>query len=77
MAVVTPAIVIGVPLGIVLGRQAWTVLADRLSIPAVPATSVGLAVAVMAVALLLANGTAALAGFGVGRSHPAEALRAE
>ena len=77
MSVVVPAILIGIPVGVALGRQAWTVLADRLSVPAAPATSIALLAAVTAGTILLANATAALAAVRVGRSRPADVLRAE
>jgi hypothetical protein len=70
-------LVIGVPLGIAVGRWLWLAFAHELSAvpnPVVPAASVTLATVG---ALILANLVAALPGRRAARTPAAEALRAE
>ena len=71
------ALLLGVPAGVVLGRQAWNVLADRLAVPVDPARSVLLIVVAVAVTLALANAAAAIAGIRARRLRPADVLRSE
>jgi len=71
------ALLLGVPAGVVLGRQAWNVLADRLAVPVDPASSVLLVLVAIVATLALANAAAAIAGIRATRLRPAEVLRAE
>ncbi len=71
------ALGIGVPLGVVVGRRAWGLLADQLGIlprPTVPL--VGL-LALAPAALLLANAIAAIPAWSAGRTQAAVVLRSE
>jgi ABC-type lipoprotein release transport system permease subunit len=70
-------IIVGVPLGIVIGRQLWTVFADNINAvpdPTVPVLSV---VLVAVGALVFANAVAAIPGRIAGRTPTAMVLRAE
>ena len=70
-------LVIGIPLGIAMGRWAWSAFADQLGVPpapTIPLLVVGLAIPVT---LLLANLAAALPGRSAARTRPAVVLRAE
>jgi hypothetical protein len=70
-------IIIGVPLGIVIGRQLWTVFADNINAvpdPTVPVVSV---VLVALGALVFANVVAAIPGRIAARTPTAMVLRAE
>ena len=70
-------LVIGIPLGIAVGRWLWVVFARELSAvpdPIVPAASVALAAVA---ALVLANLVAALPGRSAARTPAAMVLRAE
>ena len=71
------AAVVGLPIGVVLGRLAWRALGEQLGIvpdPAVP--SLALVIALPA-SILLANLIAVIPGVLAGRVAPAVALRAE
>jgi ABC-type antimicrobial peptide transport system permease subunit len=71
------ALVIGLPVGVALGRIVWNRFADWQGIPAVPTVTVWVlvlvAVAVLAAAALIAIVPARLAA----RTAPADALRTE
>jgi len=70
-------IIVGVPLGIVIGRQLWTVFADNINAvpdPTVPVLSV---VLVAVGALVFANAVAAIPGRIAARTPTAMVLRAE
>jgi ABC-type lipoprotein release transport system permease subunit len=71
------ALLLGIPAGVVLGRQAWLVLADRLAVPVAPASSVLLVVVAVVVTLGLANAAAGIAGIRARRLRPADVLRSE
>lgn len=77
VAVATVAVVVGVPLGLLLGRTAWSAVADATGVidrTAVP----GPAVVAVGVGTLLAGLAAgALAGRAVTRIPPARSLRSE
>jgi len=70
-------VIVGIPLGIVIGRELWTLFAHNLnavpdpSVPAVPVTIVALG------ALVFANLVAALPGRSAARTPTALVLRAE
>ena len=68
---------IGIPIGIIAGRWAWTTLADQLGIlpePRVPLATVALTIPA---AMIFANIVAALPGRAASRTHVAEVLRSE
>jgi hypothetical protein len=70
-------VIVGVPLGIVIGRQLWTVFADNINAvpdPTVPVLSV---VLVAVGALVFANAVAAIPGRIAARTPTAMVLRAE
>ena len=71
------ALAVGIPLGVAAGRWSWSAFADRLGVPADPATPV-LAMVVLGVATLaLANLAAAVPGWLAADLQPAVALRTE
>ena len=74
---VSMALVVAIPLGVVAGRWLWTETADWLGIAARTAIPVGALAVVTAVAIVLAN----LIAFGpttsAARTRPAIALRSE
>src|SRR4029079_3151963 len=71
------AIVIGVPLGIALGRWGWKAFAQRLGVPDTPVTPLPAIVAVAALTIVVAFVTALIPARIAGRTRPAVALRAE
>jgi hypothetical protein len=77
VTIVAPALVIGLPLGIVVGRWGWRMFALYLAVVPEPVAPVAgallVAVGAIAVALLVATGTAAMAA----RVKPAAVLRTE
>jgi ABC-type antimicrobial peptide transport system permease subunit len=75
MAVV--ALLIGIPIGVLIGRVAWRGFADALGIgPASGIPTVALLVAIPAT-ILLANLIAAVPALLSARTHPAVVLRSE
>jgi hypothetical protein len=75
-AIAAAGLVVGLPLGAVAGRWAWTALAQTFAIQPVPVISPGLLLAVPAV-LLLANAVAAIPARTAARTQPGTVLRAE
>jgi hypothetical protein len=73
----TVGIVVGVPLGIAVGRLAWRWLADDFPIAYVPPLAALAVVVVAAAAIALANALAAGPAHVATRIRPAEALRVE
>ena len=71
------AILIGVPLGIALGRWGWQAFAQRLGVPDTPVTPLPAIVAVAALTVVVAFVTALIPARIAGRTRPAVALRAE
>jgi FtsX-like permease family len=71
------ALVIGIPVGVVLGRWSWTALADDLGTVAEPIVPVLALVVAIPVVLLIANGVAFLPGRIAARLRPASVLRSE
>ena len=71
------ALAFGIPLGVVLGRWAWTTLADDLGTVAEPLVPVALLALVIPVVLLVLNLVAYLPGRMAARLRPAAALRSE
>ena len=72
-----PAVVLGVPAGVILGRWGWGVLARSLGVPSVPVVPMLALVAVAALALVAANLLAIWPSWQAARIRPSEALRAE
>jgi predicted lysophospholipase L1 biosynthesis ABC-type transport system permease subunit len=73
----TGGLVVGVPLGIGLGRIAWRWLAADFPIVYVPPVAIVAVLVVVALAILLANALAAGPAHAATRIRPAEALRVE
>ena len=77
LTIVAPALVIGLPLGIVAGRWGWRMFAEYLAVVPDPVAPVAgallVAVVAVTVALVIAAGTAATAA----RFRPATILRTE
>jgi predicted lysophospholipase L1 biosynthesis ABC-type transport system permease subunit len=70
-------VVIGVPLGIALGRWGWQAFAHRLGVPDAPVTPLLAMLAVAVLAIVVAFLTALIPARVAGRTPPAVALRAE
>ncbi len=70
------AILIGVPLGVIVGRWTWTLLTEHLGIVPDPLASVAAVAAVVVAVLGLSNAVGLVPGFRAAR-RPGEALRAE
>ena len=71
------ALIVGVPLGIGLGRWSWLLIADQLGVVSAPRVPVPAIIALIPATLLVANLAAAVPGWLAVRIRPAEALRAE
>ena len=74
---VSAALVIGLPIGVVVGRAAWSLFARQIGVPPQPATPSLQLLLTVPVAVLLANLIAAAPAVMAGRMHPAPALRTE
>jgi hypothetical protein len=74
---VAVALVVGVPIGIALGRWSWLLVADQLGVVSEPRVPLAAIVALVPAALLVANLAAAIPGWVAVRIRPAEALRVE
>jgi hypothetical protein len=70
-------LVVGLPLGVAVGRFGWNVFAEDLGVVPEAVTPIGLTVLVVPAAILLANLIAALPGWTASRTQPAVVLRAE
>jgi len=70
-------VLLGVPLGVAIGRTAWRWIADAAPIYYVPPTALLAVLLAAPVAVLLANALAALPGRAAARIQPAQALRTE
>jgi ABC-type lipoprotein release transport system permease subunit len=75
--VVVVSLVIGVPLGVALGRWVWMLLADDLGVVAQPRVPLLALVAVAGGAVLLANVMAVVPGQIAARTRPVTDLRSE
>jgi hypothetical protein len=71
------ALVVGVPLGIIVGRWAWTTLADDLGTVAEPIVPMLALIAGVPIVILVANLVAFVPGRIAARLRPAAALRSE
>jgi ABC-type lipoprotein release transport system permease subunit len=71
------ACVVGVPLGLVVGRWSWTEVADRLGVPSEPRTDALTVVAVVIGMLVIANLVALVPELVARRTSPSDALHAE
>ncbi len=74
---VVVVLVVGLPLGVALGRWGWRVVADGVGTPAPPVTPLVAVALAVPVAILVANALAALPARRAARTRPAVALRAE
>ena len=74
---VAVALLIGLPLGLLLGRLAWNVFAENLGTVATSAVPVVTTFVAIPVTLAFANIVAAVPAWLAGRTRPAAALRAE
>jgi ABC-type antimicrobial peptide transport system permease subunit len=70
-------LIVGVPVGIAVGRFAWRWLADDFPIVYVPPVALLAVVGVGVIAIVIANALAAGPAHAATRIHPAEALRVE
>jgi len=71
------ALLVGLPLGIAIGRWAWVLFAHELGIPATATTPLPLVLLITPAVLLIANAVAFWPGRTAARLKPAEILRAE
>jgi ABC-type lipoprotein release transport system permease subunit len=71
------SLLIGVPLGIALGRVSWTILADDLGTVAEPITSVVVVLLAVPIVLALVNLVAFVPARAAARTRPAIVLRSE
>jgi MacB-like periplasmic core domain/FtsX-like permease family len=71
------ALVVGVPLGLAVGRWAWSLLIERIGLGAEPVTPHLALLAGMLGTILVANLVAAWPGWVAARTRPAVTLRAE
>ncbi|HEU5307959.1 MAG TPA: FtsX-like permease family protein [Acidimicrobiia bacterium] len=76
-AIAAVAIVVGVPVGLLIGRVGWDVLAEWLGTIAAPSVSVPLLVGIGAVVFAIVNVAGMVPGVRAARRSPAAALRAE
>ncbi len=71
------ALLVGLPIGVALGREIWTVFANGLGIPNDPQAPVVVILASIPIALLIGNFVAAIPAYFAGRTAPAQILRSE
>lgn len=71
------ALLVGLPLGIAVGRWSWLLFCRGLGIPAVPVTPIGPLLVMVPAVIVVANLVALWPGRANARLSPAEALRAE
>jgi putative ABC transport system permease protein len=76
-AIVVTGLVLGIPLGVLVGRAAWNVVADSLGIAAGAITPLVAFAVLIPVALVLVNLVAYLPGRSAARTRPAVTLAAE
>jgi len=71
------ALLIGVPVGVIVGRWAWVFYADRLGVVAEPVVAVSKVLLTVPLAIVIANLVAFVPGLIARRTKPAIVLRAE
>jgi ABC-type antimicrobial peptide transport system permease subunit len=71
------ALLVGLPIGIAIGREIWSVFADGLGIPRDPRTPTLAVLLAIPAALLIGNAIAAFPASFAGRTAPAQILRTE
>jgi hypothetical protein len=71
------ALLVGLPLGIAVGRWSWLLFCRGLGIPAVPVTPIRPVLIMVPAVILVANAVAFWPGRATARRKPAEVLRAE
>lgn len=71
------ALVVGIPMGIVIGRVTWRAIVDSLGVVSAPALPVGAILAVGVLVLVVANLAALGPGWAAARTRAATALRTE
>jgi hypothetical protein len=74
---VAVALIVGLPVGIALGRWSWLLVTDQLGVVSEPRVPLPAILALVPAAVLVANLAAAVPGWLAVRIRPAEALRAE
>ena len=72
---VAVGLLVGIPLGVVAGRNLWGIFAGQMSVVSRPDIPVPLIIALIISALLVANAAAILYGSGARRLKPGEVLR--
>jgi hypothetical protein len=77
VTVAAVALAVGIPVGLLCGRQAWRFFARQLGISDVTRVPVLSFVLLAAAGLALAVAIASVPGISAGRIRPADALRAE
>jgi hypothetical protein len=75
--IVTIGLLVGLPLGVGVGRFAWNVFAEDLGVVPEAVTPIGVTALVVPAAMLLANLIAALPAWTAAQTRPALVLRAE
>jgi ABC-type antimicrobial peptide transport system permease subunit len=70
-------LVIGIPLGVIVGRWGWSAVTSRVPLVDVPPLSALVVVLAIPVVLVASNAIAVLPARRVARAKPAEALRSE
>jgi ABC-type lipoprotein release transport system permease subunit len=76
-AIAVVGLLVGVPLGVIAGRAAWSLVAHRVPLEDVsPFAAVAIVLLIPSVAVIT-NLLALLPGRRIARLHPAEQLRAE
>ncbi|HYV81744.1 MAG TPA: FtsX-like permease family protein, partial [Streptosporangiaceae bacterium] len=75
-AIAGASLAVGLPLGVVAGRSAWSLFATQVAIEPVPVISPLVLLAIPAI-IVVANAVAALPARAAARSQPATALRTE
>ena len=75
--IATVGLVVGIPLGIIVGRWGWSAVTTRVPLVDVPPLSALVVVLAIPVVLVASNAVAVLPARSVARAKSAEALRSE
>jgi len=75
-AIAGTSLAVGLPLGVVAGRSAWSLFATQVAIEPVPVISPLVLLAIPAI-IVVANAVAAIPARAAARTQPATALRTE